>query len=180
MVLFLAVVMVFGGFLVSQIRGGAPSVPATATVELHPVQGGTDAVLVIASRGGALPAALDHPRLGGEDVGYGGQGASSVPSHPLVVRDVHADRSPDGRRVTVRWRTDLVAGEHVVYPATPTLGVRLDSLTIAVNHGGVRSCLTSFGSTNGTPKLRPCHAGGSPLRLHGPDDNLRSVRLVIG
>lgn len=172
--LVLAAGAVLGAVRLGAAIGGSDGAPVDVASTITPLPGGWRIETTVTGSG--LSVAQLDPALAEQDTGYVRDAAERTSGRALAYRDVDAELSSDRSSGTIRY---TVEGDVVyVLPLSRDLVAR--SLEVAVDGGRITSCLTQYGTSNGTPRLRPCNADGRlPLRLDRRDNGLAVVRLEL-
>lgn len=117
-----------------------------------------------------------RPGLASRDTGYVLNASERTSGAALSYAKIDTQVAADGRSAHLEYD---VRG-NVVYPLplSPALSARL--LSVTISGGRIASCLSAYGTSNGTPRLRPCAAeAGAPLVLSRDRNGLERVRLTV-
>ncbi len=126
--------------------------------------------------GTGLTAAAVRPSFATRDTGYVLNSTERTTGAQLSYSGVAVHAAADGRSVRIEYD---VQGD-VVYPLPVSQAVSARHLAITVAGGRIASCLTAYGTANGTPQLRPCQpAAGAPLALAREMNGLERMRLTV-
>jgi len=151
-----------------------PAKPVDVSVVLTVLPGGVRVQADLSGTG--LTAAALRPSFATRDTGYVLNSTERTTGTQLRYTGIAVHAAADGLSAQIEYD---VQGD-VVYPVPVSQAVSARRLVITVSGGRIASCLTAYGTSNGTPRLRPCQpATGAPLALAGEMNGLERVRLTV-
>ena len=118
-----------------------------------------------------------QPDLADTDVGYSLNTRERPTGRALAYSHLTSSVASDGHSATVEYDVEGT----IVYVMPLSRGVSAGSVDVRVDGGRITSCLTQYGTANGTPRMRPCAPGsGSSFMLRRAGNGLERVRLTLG
>jgi len=159
---------------VSSAVSTPPAKPVDVSVVLTVLPGAVRVRVDLSGTG--LTAAAVRPSLATRDAGYVLNSTERTTGAQLSYSGTVVQAAADGLSAQVKYD---VQGD-VVYPLPVSQAVSARRLVITVSGGRIASCLTGYGTSNGTPRLRPCQpAPGAPLALAREMNGLERIRLTV-
>jgi len=117
-----------------------------------------------------------RPGLASRDTGYVLNASERTNGALLRYTKIVTQLAADGSSA----RLDYEVQGNVVYPLPVAPGLSARQLSVTISGGRIGSCLTAYGTSNGTPRLRPCATdAGAPLVLSRDRNGLERVRLTV-